>query len=83
MVPPPPHPFFSAIQENESQRKVTESTRLVRQGLLKGRTKGLSPSFPINLHAPPHTGNMATPAAHVTYLIRLRGPLPTGDADIQ
>lgn len=76
-------PPFWTIQENESHRKVTETTHLIRPSLFKGRTKGLPPSFPINLHAPPHTGNMATSVAHVTYLIRLWGPLPMGDGDIQ
>lgn len=76
-------PPFWAIQENESQRKVTESHTSYPTVPFKGRTKGLPPSFPINLYATPHTGNMATSVAHVTYLIRLWGPLPMGDGDIQ
>lgn len=67
--------------------KVTEksqkATHLIRTSLFKGRTKGLPPSFPINLHAPPRTGNTTTSVAHVTYLIRLWGPLPMGDGGIQ
>lgn len=60
-----------SIQGNESRRKVTESHTSYPPGSFKGRTKGLPPSFPINLYALPHTGSMATSVAHVTYLIWL------------
>lgn len=74
---------FLAIQKSESHRKVTESHTSYPTIPFKGRTKGLPPSFPINLYATPHTGNMVTSVAHVTYLIRLWGLLPMGDGDIQ
>lgn len=74
------HPF-RAIQGNESRRKVTESHTSYPTGSFKGRTKGLPPSFPINLYALPHTGSRATSAAHVTYLIWLWGLLLRGDGD--
>lgn len=61
----------ASIQGNESRRKVTESHTSYPPGSFKGRTKGLPPSFPINLYALPHTGSMATSVAHVTYLIWL------------
>lgn len=61
----------ASIQGNESRRKVTESHASYPPGSFKGRTKGLPPSFPINLYALPHTRSMATSVAHVTYLIWL------------
>lgn len=61
----------ASIQGNESRRKVTESHTSYPPGSFKGRTKGLPPSFPINLYALPHTGSMTTSVAHVTYLIWL------------
>lgn len=72
------HPS-GAIQGNESRRKVRESRTSYPTASFKERTKGLPPSFPINLRAPPHTGSMATRVARVTYLIGLWGLLLTGD----
>lgn len=75
--------LFWAIQGNESRRKVTESHTSYPTGSFKGRTKGLPPSFLINLYALPHTGSTATSAAHVTYLIWLWGLLLMEDGDIK
>lgn len=65
------------------RQKSQKATRLIRLALFNGRTKGISPSFPINLYAPAHTGYMATSVTRVTYLMRLWGPFPMGDGDIQ